>query len=398
MSSRRPRKRRKHYHHARKTPPGSPPGIATPEPASRPGSPASEGAPGPGGGQLKAIAYGPESLSEHDLQSGGEAESIRGSAPVLWIDVVGRCDSHTLAQLSGQFRIHPLALEDVVNTHQRPKLKEYDEHQFLVLRAPTLETHEDGESEVHSTQVSIFLGRDYVLTVQEHQNPAFTVVAERIRAKKGKIRSGGADYLAYALVDAIVDFFFPILHHLGDEVDRLEEEIIEGRCGDALQRIYALKRELMELRRVVYPLRDVLVHFYRGDVEMVESGTQVYFRDCYDHTVQVMDVLESIRDTASNLMDLQQNAIAQRMNEVMKVLTIIATVFIPLSFLAGLYGMNFDGNASPWNMPELRWRYGYPLALGLMVAVASGMVTYFWRKGWLTSSTTIRREASAPDS
>lgn len=344
--------------------PGAPPGTITVDPE----------APKP---KLHAIAFGAERVVEEAVTDLAALDPLRRGLPVLWLDVVGLGDADVLSRLADRFGIHPLALEDVVHVHQRPKIEDYERNQFLVLRM--LEVGGQGATE----QISIFLGKDYVLTFQERPGDCFDPLRQRIRSARGRVRRNGPDYLVYALVDAIVDHYFPSLDATGERLLAIEEQVIGGEGGDLLERLYELKRELVGLRRAVLPLREVLSRITRGDVRQITPDTQVFFRDCYDHAFQVLEVIDGARDTASNLMDLYLNRLGQRMNEVMMVLTMVATIFIPLSFVAGLYGMNFDPEASPWNMPELGTRYGYPVVLGVMALVAATMVGLFWRRGWI---------------
>jgi magnesium transporter len=231
-------------------------------------------------------------------------------------------------------------------------------------------------------QMSLFFGKDYVLTIQEQYGDFFDPIRERVRSGRPRLRQGGTDYLVYALLDALVDSYFPVLQFLGQQLDEIEEEIHDNPDKSHSQRLNELKRDLVSLRRYVWPLREVVDAMIHEDNELVTDETRLYLRDCLDHAVHAYDLIESYREIANGLMDLYLSIMSQRMNEVMKVLTIIATLFIPLSFIAGLYGMNFDTSASRWNMPELSWPFGYPLVLAIMGLCGGGMLFYFWRKGW----------------
>ncbi len=235
---------------------------------------------------------------------------------------------------------------------------------------------------LETEQISVFLGEGYVLTVQERPGDCFDGIRERIRQGRPRIRNRGCDYLAYAIMDAIVDSFFPLLEIAGSRLDELELLILREPQKEHITGLYDLKRSLISLRRYLVPLRELITVLVREDLVFFSDQTRVYLRDCYDHARQAVDLVESYRDVAGGLMDLYLSLMSQRMNEVMKVLTIIATLFIPLSFIAGLYGMNFDPGVSRWNMPELGWPFGYAFAWGLMLSVAGGMLVYFWRKGW----------------
>ncbi len=294
---------------------------------------------------------------------------------VLWLDVVGLSDPSVVKAIGDRFGFHPLALEDVLNIPQRPKVESFDDHILIVLR----EIRHEEEPE----QVSIFLGDRVVVTFQERPGDSFEPVRERLREGVGRIRSEGADFLAYALCDAVLDAFFPTLEKLGDEVERLEDGVIASPEPATFQEIHRVKQRLIQVRRAVWPARDAMNELLREESPLVRPGTRVYLRDCYDHTVQVMDMVETYREMTSGLVDEYMSSVSNRMNEIMKVLTIIATLFIPLTFIVGIYGMNFDRGASPYNMPELGWRYGYPAVVALMVVVAAGMLYYFRRKKWL---------------
>jgi magnesium transporter len=238
------------------------------------------------------------------------------------------------------------------------------------------------EEKLASEQISIIFGPNYVLTLQEVPGDSFDPVRERIRHGKGRIRGRGSDYLAYALIDALTDEFFPVLEHFGERVEALEDALLERPGPATLHEIHDIKRELLALRRAAWPERELLNAMMRNDSELITADTKIYLRDCYDHVVQAMDMIETYRELASGMLDVYLSSVSNRMNEVMKVLTIIATIFIPLTFIAGIYGMNFDPDRSPLNMPELRWYYGYPFSLALMAVVALALVYYFRRKGW----------------
>ncbi len=275
------------------------------------------------------------------------------------------------------FNLHGLALEDVVNVHQRPKVEEYADHAFIVTRMiqaglpPTTE------------QVSMFLGEGFLLTFQERPGDCFDPVRARLRSSRGQIRDRQADYLAYALLDAVIDGYFPVLETLGERLEVLEDAVTAEPPEAEATQIHEIKRELLLLRRAVWPQREMVNALTRETSPYVTDQTRLYLRDCYDHTIQLMDIVETYREIATGLVDIYLSSVSTRLNEIMKVLTIIATIFIPLGFVAGLYGMNFDASASPWNMPELRWYWGYPVALGVMAAAALGMLYYFYRKGWI---------------
>ncbi len=366
MSRRRVLRKARALYRKRRTRPGLPPGTVTAPPGAAPT-------------QVHVIGYSPTELHEAELTDLAQLAALREAWPVLWVDVRGLGDAALLRRLGEAFAIHSLALEDVVNVHQRPKLEAYEDHEFLVLRMLRR-----ANGHLDSEQLSVFLCEGAVITFQERQGDCFEAVRQRIRKKRGRLRVARADYLVYALVDAVVDQVFPVLDQYGERLMVLEDEVLAHVAPHAPRELYLIRRELMAVRRVVWPLRDVLGRLARGDVSRVSPETQLYFRDTSDHAFQLLEILEACREATTGLVDLQLNSISQRMNEVMKVLTVIATIFIPLSFIAGVYGMNFDAS-SPYNMPELRWRFGYPFALALMAAVAGSLVLYFLRKGWIGS-------------
>lgn len=350
----------------RRTPVGRPPGTLE----------ADADAPPP---VIRLIAFGPDEVVEREAADLESVREARGRWPVLWVDVDGLGDAALIAEIGRLFDLHPLALEDVLHVHQRPKHDEYGRCHFVVGRMLTPGERLDTE------QVSLFFGRDFVVTFQERAGDCWEPVRERIRKAQGRVRSAGADYLAYALLDAIVDAYFPVLEEFGERLEALEDRVVARPDRSAIGEIHSARRDLLTLRRAVWPLRDALNSLQR-DVHLVTDETRVYLRDCYDHTVRIIDVIETGREIAAGLMEVYLSSLSNRMNEIMKVLTIIATIFIPLGFVAGIYGMNFNPEISPWNMPELNWRWGYPFALGLMAVVAGVLLAYCWRKGWFRSS------------
>jgi magnesium transporter len=328
---------------------------------------------------LRAIAYGPDEVVEHDLPGVAAARELVGRHPVVWVNVDGLGDVAVLDELGGLFGVHRLALEDVVNVHQRAKVERYGEQLFVVARMPL--RLEDGH---HGTeQLSLFLGKGFLLSFQERAGDCFDPVRRRIREGKGRMRSLGPDYLAYALLDAVVDSYFPVLQDCGDRLDVLEDKMFARPDPQTAGHIHLIRRDLLGARRAVWPLRECLSGLTREPDELVGEETRLYLRDCYDHAVQIIDLLESYRDLSGGLMDTYLSLVSQRMNEIMKVLTIYAAIFIPLTFVAGIWGMNFDTQASGLNMPELGWGFGYPAALALMAILALGQLAWFRRKGWL---------------
>lgn len=325
---------------------------------------------------IYAFGYKADAVHEQVITNVDDIKTLLNDWPVVWINVDGLGDASIIEALGRIFGLHPLALEDVVNVQQRPKVETYDTYQFIVLRMVTLGT------EVTSDQMSMFLGKSFVLTFQEHAGDCFNGVRDRLRKGSPRLRSSGPDYLAYALIDALVDHYFPSLEQVGDRLDALQEAVIAKPSMDTVRELNDMKRGLLQLRRAIWPLRDELSSLLR-ESPFVTKETATYLRDCYDHTIVLMDVLESSREISNSLMDVYLSSVSYRTNEVMQFLTIIATIFIPLTFIVGVYGMNFNPQSSPWNMPELNWYWGYPAVLGSMLVTAVGLLGYFWRKGWL---------------
>ena len=321
--------------------------------------------------RIHLIRYTAESIEERDLASAAECAAFADREGVTWIDVQGLSDLELLRALGETFGLHPLAQEDVVSLGQRPKVDDYDANIFVITRMP------EAGAMITTDQTSLFFGKNFLLSFQEHYGDCLDPVRERIRKGKGLMRRSGPDYLAYAIIDAIIDGYFPILEAHGEKLEALEDEVVERPTRRSLEQIHDAKRDLLTLRRAVWPMRDAVNTLLRDESDLVSSQTRLYLRDCYDHSVQILDMVETYRELAAGLMDIYISSLSQKLNEVMKVLTIIATIFIPLTFIAGVYGMNFD------YMPELKWHFGYPLIMGLMAVAALLMVWYFQRKGWI---------------
>lgn len=344
---------------------------------------------------LYYLQYGPAGHVEQKLADLDELETLAAVPEpcVSWLDVRGLGTQAVLEQVGKRFDIHALALADVVNAPQRPKTEHYDNHLLIISQMAQLEALPDAEPEQHRLgmeQVTIVLGRGWVVTFQESDinGDVLEPVRQRIRQSRGKIRHSGADYLAYALLDAVVDGYYPVLEELGQGLEELELRVLARPSQVSGQQIHNLKRTLLLLRRGIWPMRDALSNLLRGDeledgTSPMNEATLVYLRDVYDHSVQIVDMIETYREFAASLMDVYLSSVNNRMNEVVKVLTIISTIFLPLSFIAGIYGMNFDTAASPWNMPELKWRFGYGFALALMLGVALAMLLVFRHFGWI---------------
>jgi magnesium transporter len=322
---------------------------------------------------LRLISYDAHSFQEREIGTIDELlDSVEGSK-VNWINVDGLGDVATLRKLGEYFRIHPLALEDVFNTGQRPHIDEYEDQLFMVLQM----VYQEEQGELVFEQMSVFLGEKYVITIQEDPGDMFDPIRKRLREGRGNARFMRSDYLAYTLIDTAVDQYFPLSEALGDSVECMEEELLQNPTREKLRQIHELRQALAQLRRAVWPTREVITHLLRDDSGLVAEKTKPFLRDCLDHVLAIVDLLESYRDITTSFMDLYVSSLSMRTNEIMRVLTIISSIFIPLTFIAGLYGMNFV------HMPELHWRLGYPFALVLMLLVAVGMIAYFKRKNWL---------------
>ena len=336
---------------------------------------------------LRVIAFNKERLVEEPVDTVDGLAAYLDESNVTWINVDGLGDAATIRQIGELLGLHSLALEDVINVHQRAKVEPYHDHLFVVTRLVTMIAPDHLDSE----QISLFLGKNYVLTFQQLPGDCFDPVRERIRASRGRIREAGADYLAYALIDAVIDSYFPVVDEFADHLDHLEDEVALRQSPEVIDRIHELRNDLLLLRRSVRPHRDSLNELVRDEHPLIGAETRVFLRDCYDHTVQLIDLLEVYREMCGDLRDYYLSIVSNRMNEIMKVLTIIATIFIPLGFVAGLYGMNFNTKLAG-NMPELNMPYGYLGALAVMMCVALGMLFYFWRHGWIGSSPLRKRD------
>lgn len=335
--------------------------------------------------RIHAMAFGPEGFQEQAIEAPHDLAPLLQQYSTVWINVDGLGDKEVIQQLGTMFELHRLALEDVVNVHQRPKIEDYTEQLFFVARMVY------GNGTIQMEQLSMFIGENYVLTFQERAGgDCFDPVRDRLRKGVGRIRSYGADYLAYCLIDALVDAYFPIIEVYGDHLEALEDEVLESPTPSIVAEIHQARRDLLLLRRAIWPLREAINALLRDQAQRFSEETRVHLRDCYDHSIQILDFVESYRELVSDLMDVYLSSLSARMNEVMRVLTVIATIFIPLTFISSVYGMNFNTEASWWNMPELNWPIGYPLVLAVMGAVAIGQLIFFWRRGWLGTALDAR--------
>ena len=325
--------------------------------------------------KITILDYDEAQFQEREVKSIEECFPFKEKPTVTWINVEGLHQVEVLERLGGCYGLHPLVLEDILNTDQRPKMEDYGEYLYIVLK---MLYYDDRNGQIEAEQISLILGQNFVLSFQEgKEGDVFGPLRERLRGGKGRIRKMGTDYLAYSLIDAIVDHYFIILERLGERVEFLEEELVTEPTTKTLKEIHNLKREMIFLRKAVWPLREVISGLERGESSLIQQNTQIYFRDVYDHTIQVIDNIETFRDTVSGMLDIYLSSVSNRLNTVMKVLTIIATIFMPLTFLAGVYGMNFK------YMPELEWRWGYPFVWMVMIAIGIVMLIYFRKKKWL---------------
>lgn len=296
---------------------------------------------------------------------------------MTWIQVQGHADPDLLRQIGDAFGLHHLALEDVLNTGQRPKMESYDGQLFVVMSLPVRHN-----GSIATEQVSLFVGESFIVSFHDSMTDPFGLVRKRLRTSSGYIRSGGPSHLLYAMLDAIIDQGFPVLEALGESIEDLEEILLSTPDKKTLHNIHHIKRELLLLRRMLWPQREVLNSLLRGDHPLIGEDIKTYLRDCYDHTIQIMDLLETYRDIMTSMLDVYLSSVSMRLNDVMRVLTVIATLFIPPTFVVGVYGMNFDPAASPWNMPELEWKYGYLFVWLVIAGMMGGMLVYFKRKKW----------------
>jgi len=322
--------------------------------------------------EITISTYTSEEYTEKVAQSFRPGDLSRPDTQVTWINVNGLHRVKDLKYLGQCFQLHPLVLEDIVHTDQRPKLEEFGSYLFFIVKMLQL----DG-MEVNSEQVSIILGDHFVISLHEHEEDIFEPVRQRLQGGTGRIRAAGADYLAYALLDLIVDHYFAILESLGEGIEDIEAELLTRPTSDTLTQIHRLKRDTIMMRRAVWPLREVVSRLERSDSPFIQDHTLLYLKDAYDHVTMVIDSIETYRDILAGMLDIYLSGVSNRLNEVMMLLTIMATIFIPLTFIAGVYGMNFR------YMPELEWRWGYFAVLFGMAVLAVGMLLYFWRKGWI---------------
>jgi magnesium transporter len=324
--------------------------------------------------RITFIDYDEQSFQEKQVPSIEECLKLKDTPTVSWINIDGLHDIELLEKLGKGFELHPLILEDILSTGQRPKFEDYEKYIFIVLKMLSF----SGENQsVEAEQVSLILGPNYVISFQERVGDVFENIRDRIRNAKGRVRKMGPDYLAYSLIDAVVDNYFVILEKFGEKIESMEEEVVVDPTEKTVQQIHSLKREMIALRKSIWPLRELIAGLQKSESSLIKETTDVYLRDVYDHTIQIIDTIESFRDMVSGLLDIYLSSLSNKMNAVMKVLTIIATLFIPLTFVAGIYGMNFE------YMPELKVRWAYGAVWLVMITIAVIMLFYFRRKKWL---------------
>ncbi len=327
---------------------------------------------------LRLTCYGPDQIVDKHNVTIHDIRELKGKYPVMWIEASGFGDAALIEEMGELLGLHRLSLEDMVTIPQRSKIEDFPNHLFSITQIPSY------NGDLNTEQVSVFVGKGFVLSWRERPGTCFDIVRRRLQITNGTTRSAGVDYLFYALLDAVIDSYFPVLERLGEVFDDLDDQVEADTCPELIALMRDIRHDVRQLRRIVWPLRDAIDDLVRSPPEMITQETLIHFRDCHDHTVQIMDTLENYRDAGSDLRDYHATAISNRMNETIKVLTIISTIFMPLTFIAGIYGMNFQWSPeTPLNMPELFWKYGYVGSLALMAIVAAVQMWFFWRRGWI---------------
>ena len=358
------RKRGSHSLAKRRASPGTPPGTLLIDPNASTTS-------------IKVMAFDCQNVRDQSISHVSELKNYLGKFRNLWIDVTGLGSEKVLRELAELLKLHPLSMEDVINVHQRAKLDRFENHLFIVARMI------DGEDARDSEQLSFFMMNGILVSFQERPGDCWEPVRQRIRSNHGKVSDSGIDHLLYALLDSVVDSYFPFMEKISDAVDELEDEISAELSPAQLRMIHNLRGQLLALRRSLRPHRELINELIRDSSDRFSEESRVHLRDCYDHVTQLLDAADTYRELTADLRDYYMSTMNNSMNEVMKLLTIISTIFIPLSFVAGVYGMNFDDEVSPWNMPELKWYLGYPFAVAIMLSVAIGLLIAFRRKRWI---------------
>jgi len=324
--------------------------------------------------KISIIDYDADKFEEKESVNIEESFAFKDTPTITWINISGIHQTEIIEKIGKHFQLHPLLMEDILNTGHRPKMEDFGEYIFVVLKM-LYQENEDGE--ITSEQVSLFFGQNYVISFQESEKDIFDILRDRMRHGKGRIRKMGADYLAYAIIDAVVDNYFKILEDIGEQIENTEEILLDRPSPEILQTIHSMKNDMLFLRKAIWPFREVISSLERGESDLIKETTIIYLHDVYEHTIQVIDTIEMFRDIISGMLDTYLSSISNKMNEVMKVLTIFASIFIPLTFMAGVYGMNFEF------MPELHWRWSYPILWIAMLSVGIFLLVFFKRKKWL---------------
>ena len=328
---------------------------------------------------ISLFDYNSGNYTETNIADINELAKYKDNQNVTWINITGLYDVNVLEKIGNIFNIHPLVLEDILNVSHNPKIEDYDHFLFLVVK---MINYNDNLNNLNIEQVSLIIGKSYIITFQEREGDVFDPLRERIRMAKGLVRKYSEDYLAYRLLDSIIDNYFAVLENFDDRIEEIEDRILSQSDDSALEEIHHLRKELIKLRRAVSPLREMIYTIEKEKFHFIQKTTFVYLRDLSDHIKQIIDTIENYREFINGLLEVFLSSASHRMNEVVKLLTIISTIFIPLTFIVGIYGMNFRTDASRWNMPELDWQFGYPFVMGLMFIIAVSLIVFFKKKKW----------------
>jgi magnesium transporter len=320
--------------------------------------------------------YEDRTLTEEEVS---KLTDFRVGKDVSWLNICGIHNTELIARIGKIFKIHALVLEDILNVSHNTKIDEFEDYIFIITK---MINYNEAENLLNIEQVSFILGKNFLITFQEREGDVFDIIRDKIRSNNGRIRTSGADYLAYRLIDTIVDNYFLVLDKIDERIEDIEDELLDNPEQSTLQSIHSLRKEVIHLKRNVTPLRDILHALEREQYNFIDKSTQIYLRDLYDHIRQIIDTIDNYREVINGLQEVYLSSASNKMNEIVKVLTIISTIFIPLTFIVGIYGMNFRTDVSIWNMPELAWSYGYPFVMALMLMVVIGMTIFFKRKKW----------------
>lgn len=329
---------------------------------------------------ITVFKYDEHQFEEKQIENIDELKLLKDTVKTLWVNLAGLHDTSLIEKVCEIFGIHSLVIEDILNVNHSPKIEEHDNFLFLILKMIDFDKN---KNDLNIEQISLILGKNYVITFQENIGDVFDIIRERIRTAKGRLRIAGADYLMYRLLDSIVDNYFIILEHIDDKIDLLEEKILEESQNTYLKEMHKLRKDILKLRRAVYPMRDITYYLQKGENPLVQKATIIFTRDLYDHIANNIETIENYRETINGVLEVHLSNASHRMNQVIKFLTIISTIFIPLTFIVGIYGMNFNTEVSIFNMPELNWKYGYLFVMFIMLAIAVSLVIFFKRKKWL---------------